>query len=251
MASAAALISLAASYEKRFGRASLGTLRELARQYDGAANAPGSAAPAPDGRGHDAGAQRLAAPIVAHVLARIASLKRELMEIVAHPAAEPPADCAETGAAQALAEQVDVASRLQCERGEMPLPDWIRRKARADMPAMSEQALLRHLQDLEWICNQPCSALAGDDHSQLMNEVAAALHIGWLLQEEFSGAGAHTDTESLLLAKMTPYEREQYEVRKENARRRQEFRRKKPEIFSLDAARRQARLGPRHARRTN
>ena len=127
---------------------------------------------------------------------------------------------------------------------------------------MSEQDLHRHLAELERIRGVPTSAIAGAalpesstlegeaDRRQLMIEAEAALHIGWLLQEEFSGASAHADSESELLARMTPYEREQYEVRKENARRRQEVRRKKPEIFSLDAARRQAKLAARNAHRS-
>lgn len=233
MANAAVLISLAAAYEKRFGRASLSALGELAKQYG-------------------CGAQGFAAPIIAPLLDRIFSLKREVLETVAHHPVLPPADGPETAgdAAQALAEQVDTAFVLQIERGDMPLSKWIRQKARKDMLALSEQALRRHLEDLDRIRSEPWSAGAGAalprrstreseaDDRQLMKEVEAALHIGWLLQEEFSGASAHADTESMLLAKMTPFERGQYEVRKDNARRRQEFRRKKPEIYSLDASRR-------------
>jgi hypothetical protein len=251
MANAAALISLAAAYEKRFGRASLIALGELARQYD------------PAGAGPGANAQRCAAPIIAHLLVRIASLKREVAAIVAPPPALPATECSEAAGAQAPAEAGDPSTRLQIERGQMPLSDWLRQKARKDMLAMSEQALREHLADLEWIATGPWSAVAGAalperlaqesgvDHRQLMNEVAAALHIGWLLQEGFAGAGSHADTESALLARMTPYEREQYEVRKENARRRQDVRRKKPEIFSLDAARRRAMLTSRQGRPTN
>jgi len=251
MAYAAALISLAAAYEKRFGRASLGALGELARQY------------APPGADHGAAAPGRPAPIIAHLLARIASLKQEVVDIVVQPAARPAAECAEAVGTLAPAGQVDPASRVQLERGQLPLADWIRQKARKDMLAMSEQALREHLEDLEWIGRGPLSAVAsaaaphgsaresGADHAQLMNEVAAALHIGWLLQEGFSGAGSHAGTEAALLAQMTPYEREQYVVRKENARRRQEFRRKKPEVFSLDAARRRAMLTSRQGRPTN
>jgi len=261
MAYATALISLAASYEKRYERASLSTLGELARQYDRAANEVSSEAVGSAGGGAGT-AQRYAAPIIAQLLTRISSLRREVMEIVAHPPVQPTADCAEAESAQAPDEE-DTASRIQFERGQMPLSDWIRQKARKDMLAMSEQALRGHLEDLEWLCKAPWSAVAGaasPDHStresgaeqrQLMNEVAAALHIGWLLQEGFPGAGAHADSESALLAEMTPYEREQYEVRKDNARRRQEFRRKKPEVFSLDAARRRAKLLSRHTRGIN
>ncbi len=261
MAYAAALASLAASYEKRFGRASLGALRELARQYD-RANAVSSETMGSAGEDRRA-APGYAAPIIAHLLARISSLKREVTQIVAQPPLLPVVDGAEPVNKQALAEPVDTASRLQLERGQMPLSDWIRQKARKDMLAMSGEALREHLEDLEWLCKGPWTSVAGTalpepsareavaEHRQMMNEVAAALHIGWLLQEGFPGAGAHADTESVLLAEMTPYERDQYEVRKENARRRQEFRRKKPEVFSLDAARRRAKLLSRHTRRIN
>jgi hypothetical protein len=253
MANAGALISLAASYEKCFGRASLSALGELARQYSRVGKAVSPEAMASAGDGHEIAARRFAAPIIAHLLDRIFSLKWELMEIVAHHPDLPPANCAEpaTDDAQVLAEQVDATSRLQIERGDMPPSKWIRQKVRQDMLAMSEQALRRHLEDLVRIRSEPLSAVTGPavpgrstreseaDYRQLMNEVEAALHIGWLLQEEFSGAWAHADTESMLLAKMTPFERGQYEVRKDNARRRQEFRRKNPEIYSLDASRRQ------------
>lgn len=132
------------------------------------------------------------------------------------------------------------------------------------MLAMSEPALSRHLEELGRILGEPPAAAVADaalparmqlereaERRRLLIEVEAALHIGWLLQDEFSDAAAHADSESMLLARMTPYEREQYEVRKENARRRQEFRRKRPEIFSLEAARRQARLAAGHIRRSD
>jgi len=260
MADPGPLISLAASYENRYGRASRSALAELARQYERIASAV-SSAPLSPSNSHATAALKRTAPILAHLLGRISSLKREVPEFLAPRPVTPPAACPETSieSAQALAEQDDTALRLQLERGETPLAEWVRQKTRQDMLAMPEQALRRHLTGLERMHAALREAaidplVAGQsrrktdaEESQLINEIDAALHIGWLLQEEFSETWAHADSEALLLARMTPYERGQYEVRKDNARRRQEFRRKKPEIYSLDAARRRATLTPRNS----
>jgi hypothetical protein len=290
MANAAALISLATAYEKRFGRATLAALVELAQQDGGIADAASAEALASAGDGH-------AGPVIAHLLDRIAALKHDVIDALAqHPVlpvcaaadvapcvseapdlpvcaaadaapcvSEAPvlAVCAAVDAAPCVFEApdlpvcaaadvapcvseppVEAASAWQSERGDMPLLDWIRKKARKDMLVMSEQDLAKHLDDLDRIRQAPWGAVTVADSSErqrrelenqyrrLRNELEAAVHIGWLLQEQFPGVWAHADTEAMLLERMTPYECAQYEVRKENARRRQEFRRRKPGVFN-------------------
>jgi hypothetical protein len=271
MADAGALISLAGQYAQRYGRASIADLRTLARRYGRIANPVRLEAVSPislrDATSEvcalavqqDRPTKEFTVPDLARMRQTISSLHHAAQDIVAHysalPQADSPVDAISAEATvddmQELAELIDDASRLEIERRAMPLAEWIRQKARKDLLSMSEHALHRHLDDLdrirsdEWIEEAlPAPESPGrwarefeSEYRQLTNDIDVALHIGRLLQEDFSGELAEADAEAVLLAKMTAFERGQFEVRKDNARKRQESRRRRPELFT-DAPRR-------------
>lgn len=174
-------------------------------------------------------------PRLARMRDKISRLNGEAKEIAPYYTDSPQAGSVQAEATlddlEELAELVDDSSRLQIERGSMPLSWWIKQMVDKDMASMSEHVLRRHVDDLnlikaeDWLTAAFTSSGFLDtigrafngEYRQLKNNLDSAISIGRLLLKKFSGNFTEEDAEAILLAKMTPYEQERHRQRKRNA----------------------------------
>lgn len=181
------------------------------------------------------------APRIPQMRDRISSLNNESKEIAPYYATLPQTDSIRTEPElddeEELAGLVDGTSRLQIERGAMPLASWIRQMLGKDMTAMSEHVLARHVKDLErikaegWVETAfPASGFLNTigrafngDYRLLNNELDAAINIAAILRKKFSRTFTKADEEAILVARMTPFEQGRHEGEKRNKKRRKEF----------------------------
>jgi hypothetical protein len=153
---------------------------------------------------------------------------------------------------QELLDLVDESSRLEIDRGTMPLSSYINDKLGKYMEAMPEVVLRRHVADLEMIRDRDWVGQAfprsgfiqqfvrevfDSECKAMRRELATRIELGHLLLKRYVGRLTASDEEALMLFGMTPDQKREHQKKKIRDRIRAEERQKYPYRFNPDGSR--------------